>query len=71
VTEQDDFIDDHGAHAPATHDADDVGHCVTCGGPLERGRYVRCQACLDAEWLRLRAQDRQWYERHKDYHRHG
>ncbi len=71
MTAQGDFIDDHGAHTPAEPVAGVVGPCVTCGGPLERGRFVRCQECLDAEWLLLRAKDPAWYERHKDYHRHG
>jgi len=71
VTEQGGFTGDPGAHATAPHDAGDVGPCVTCGGPLEPGRYVRCQECVDAEWARLRAKDPAWYQRHKEYHRHS
>ncbi len=38
--------------------------CVTCGErPPQPGRF-RCHECLDAEWLRLRAKDPAWYERH-------
>jgi len=44
---------------------------ATCGERPPRPGRLRCQECLDAEWLRLRASDPDWYARHKDYHRHG
>ena len=56
------------------HAADEFGAaipCATCGERPPRPGRLRCQECLDAEWLRLRAKDPAWYERHKDYHRHG
>jgi len=71
MTAQDDFIDDHGAHTPAESAAGDIFPCATCGKRPARPGKIRCQECLDAEWLRLRASDPDWYERHKDYHRHG
>jgi len=71
VTEQDGFIDDHGTHAPAGAAGGDISPCATCGKRPARPGKIRCQECLDAEWLRLRASDPDWYERHKDYHRHG
>ncbi len=72
MTEQEGFIDDHGAHTPAEPVANgNVFPCATCGERLPRPGKIRCQECLDAEWLRLRAKDPAWYERHKDYHRHG
>jgi len=71
VTEQDGFIDDHGAHTPAGATGGDVFLCATCGERPARPDKIRCQECLDAEWLRLRASDPDWYARHKEYHRHG
>jgi len=71
VTEQDDFTDDHGDHTPAGSTTGAAFLCATCGERLPRPGRLRCQECLDAEWLRLRASDPDWYERHKDYHRHG
>ncbi len=71
MTEQDGFIDDHGAHTSAGSAASAVFPCATCGEWPARPGKIRCQECLDAEWLRLRASDPDWYERHKDYHRHG
>jgi len=45
--------------------------CATCGErPPQPGR-LRCQECLDDEWVRQRAKDPPWYERHNDYHQHG
>ena len=71
MTEQDDFIDDHGAHTPAGSAGSAVFPCATCGERPARPGKIRCQECLDAEWLRLRVKDPAWYERHKDYHRPG
>ncbi len=61
----------HTAHADAQRVAADVFPCATCGERPPRPGRLRCQECLDAEWLRLRAKDPAWYERHKDYHRQG
>ena len=71
MTAQDNFIDDHGAHTPAGSAAGDASPCATCGERPPRPGKIRYQECLDAEWLRLRAKDPAWYERHKDYHRQG
>jgi len=71
VTAQGDFINDHGAHTVGEIVADDTSPCATCGERPPRPGRLRCQECLDAEWLRLRAKDPAWYERHKDYHRPG
>ncbi len=71
MTEQGGFTGDPGAHTPAEPVTGDVFPCVTCGElPPQPGRF-RCHECLDAEWLRLRAKDPAWYERQRDYQRHG
>ncbi len=71
MTEQGGFTGDPGAHTPAEPVTGDVFPCATCGErPPQPGR-LRCQECLDAEWVRLRAKDPAWYERHHGDHRHG
>ncbi len=71
MTDQEGFIADHGAHPPAEPVTGDVLLCATCGERPPRPGRLRCQECLDAEWLRLRAKDPPWDERHNDYHRRG
>ncbi len=71
MAEQDDFIDDRSAHRPDGSATGNVFPCATCGERPPRPGRLRCQECLDAEWLRLRAKDPAWYERHKDYDQHG
>jgi len=61
----------HTAHADDQRVGGAVFLCATCSERPARPGKIRCQECLDAEWLRLRASDPDWYNRHKDYHRHG
>jgi len=70
VNEQGGFITAHGTQA-ATPRVVDSGSCATCDAHPARFGGIRCQKCLDAAWERLAAQDPEWYERHRVYHRPG
>ncbi len=58
MTEQGGFIDNHGddTTSPAEPVSGTIS-CATCGERPPRPGRLRCQECLDAEWLRLRAKD--------------
>jgi len=71
MTEQGGFTGDPGAHTPAEPVTGDVFPCATCGERLPQPGRLRCQECLDDDWVRQRAKDPPWYERRHSDHRHG
>ncbi len=41
--------------------------CPTCGGAPGPGKIGRCAACVEGEWVRLRAEmGEDWFQRHRD-----
>ncbi len=64
------FITDHGTQGAIPRVVDSA-LCATCDAHPARFGGIRCQACLDAEWARLAAQDPDWYALHRVYHRQG